>query len=255
VPADEHGRINIEKLGEINSNTILIIQAGNVNTGAFDPIGKLCDIAHENKAWVHVDGAFGLWAATSEKKRHLTEGIEKADSISADAHKTLNIPYDSGIIICQHRNQFLRSMHAKGDYLIYSNFRDGMNYTPEMSRRARIIELWAGLKFLGKSGVNKLVDHLCGVACHIAQDLKQIGYEILNQVVFNQILVFYKNSAKTEKILDILQNSGELWCGGSKWDEKSVIRISICSWATNEKDITRTIQVMANAKNEVDRIQ
>ena len=247
VPADEQGRIIVGEVGDIDSSTILIIQAGNVNSGSFDPIDELCDIANKNHAWVHIDGAFGLWAATSEKKSHLTRGIEKADSISTDAHKTLNIPYDSGIIICSHRELFLKAMHAQGDYIIYSKNRDGMNYTPEMSRRARIVELWAALKYLGKNGVTTLIDHLCNTATFISKEIQKIGYQLINDVVFNQVLVFYKSSKKTEEIIQLLQKSGEIWLGGSKWNGKSVIRISICSWAITEMDIIRTIQAMQKA--------
>ncbi len=247
VPSDEQGRIIVSEVGDIDSSTILIIQAGNVNTGAFDPIDELCDIANKNQAWVHIDGAFGLWAATSEKTSYLTRGIEKANSLSTDAHKTLNIPYDSGIIICRHRDLFLKAMHAHGDYILYSNHRDGMNYTPEMSRRARIVEFWAALKYLGKNGVAALIDHLCHTAHIMSEELHKIGFQILNDVVFNQILVFYENSEKTETLIKILQQSGEIWLGGSKWKQKSVIRISICSWAITNKDIIQTINAMQKA--------
>ena len=188
VPTDDEGRMRADRLPEIDQRTLVVTQAGNVNSGAFDPVGEICDLAHPAGAWVHVDGAFGLWAAASRAKRHLFDGIEKADSWAADAHKTLNAPYDSGIVMCRSREALLRAFEASAEYFHWSEKRDGMAYTPSMSKRARAVELWAILKVLGRSGVERLVDGLCEKATYFAQLLEGEGFRIHNEVVFNQVL-------------------------------------------------------------------
>jgi glutamate/tyrosine decarboxylase-like PLP-dependent enzyme len=157
VAADAQGRIKADKVPELDSSTILILQAGNVNSGAFDDFELTCERARAADSWVHIDGAFGLWAAASAQLKHLTNGIELADSWSFDGHKTLNTPYDSGVIMCRDRDALVNALHASGAYIVYSDNRDGMLYTPEMSRRSRVFELWAALKYLGKSGLDELV--------------------------------------------------------------------------------------------------
>ena len=189
IPVDEQGRMMAKELPALNSNTLVILQAGNVNSGSFDPIDEICDLANAAGAWVHVDGAFGLWAAASEKYRHLTKGIEKADSWSVDGHKTLNTPYDCGMVICRHRETLVSAMQASGSYILYSAERDGMLYSADMSRRARAVELWATLKLLGREGVEALVDGLCERAAQFAELIKQEDFSVLNEVVFNQVLV------------------------------------------------------------------
>ena len=251
VPADDQGRIPIDKLPEIDGNTLLIVQAGNVNSGAFDPIDTLCDIANKAGAWVHVDGAFGLWAASSENYRSLTKGIGKADSWSVDAHKTLNAPYDCGIVLCKDRSALVRAMQATGSYIQYSESRDGMLYTPEMSRRARGIELWATLRYLGKSGVQDLVDCLCAHAEYFAQKLSENGFTVLNEVVFNQILIKCENAAVTNATLKNIQSSGKCWCGGTVWQSEPAIRISVCSWQTTKKDIDECIDTFIECRERV----
>ena len=175
APVDEQGRMRADLLPPLDSNTLLILQAGNVNSGSFDPLDELCQRARAAEAWVHVDGAFGLWAAASAKQRHLTRGMEKANSWSVDGHKTLNTPYDNGIVLCKHPQALSAAMQATGSYIIYGENRDGMLYTPEMSRRSRAIELWATLKSIGKSGVEELVDGLCERAQQCAQELERPG--------------------------------------------------------------------------------
>ncbi len=248
VPADEQGRFSVEKLPAIDSNTLLIVQAGNVNSGAFDELDALCDIANKADAWVHIDGAFGLWAAASENHRNLTKGIEKADSWSVDAHKTLNAPFDCGIVLCKDRSSLVRAMQATGSYIQYSENRDGMLYTPEMSRRARSVELWATLKYLGKSGIQEIVDRLCDHAKYFAQKLSENGFTVLNEVVFNQILIKCETSDMTKATLNNIQASGACWCGGAVWHNEPVIRISVCSWQTTKEDIDDCVDTFINCR-------
>jgi glutamate/tyrosine decarboxylase-like PLP-dependent enzyme len=252
VPTDNHGRMITEKMPELDSNCLVIAQAGNVNTGAFDPFDEICDRARRVDAWVHIDGAFGLWAAGSRTKKFLTHGIEKADSWSVDAHKTLNAPYDCGIILCKHREALVKAMQATGSYIHYSDKRDGMHYTPEMSRRARVVELWATLKSLGREGVDELVDRLCNHAKRFAENLHAKGFRILNDVVFNQVLVACDTPECTKLTLENIQKSGECWCGGAVWNGEPVIRISVCSWATTLADVERSISAFVNARDLVD---
>ncbi|MCL1965421.1 MAG: aminotransferase class V-fold PLP-dependent enzyme [Firmicutes bacterium] len=246
VPVDEQGRMRTEALPPLDSNTLLLVQAGNVNGGAFDPIDEICGIANEAGAWVHVDGAFGLWAAACEHTRYLTKGMEKADSWSADAHKTLNAPYDCGIVLCKNTTALRNAMQASGSYIQYSENRDGMLYTPEMSRRARSVELWATLKYFGKSGIDALVNHLCGMAKYFAAGLAKNGFIIENEVVFNQIMVRCERSGETEALLQKIQSSGTCWCGGATWKNKPILRISVCSWRTTPDDIDECIKVFAD---------
>ena len=251
VPVDDQGRIKPELVPELNERTLLILQAGNINSGAFDDFKTLCQKARKSGAWVHVDGAFGLWAAASDNLNYLTNGVELADSWSVDAHKTLNAPYDNGIILCNNREALTNALHMTGSYIIYSDHRDGMLYTPDMSRRARIVELWATLKSLGKRGVSELVEDLHDKAKYFADALGKDGFIIKNKVCFNQILVSLGNPNTTENVLRHIQNSKECWCGGAKWNNESVIRISVCSYRTTYKDIDRSVNAFVKAKEEV----
>lgn len=237
VPTDGQGRIKADEIPELDNRTLLILQAGNVNTGAFDDFDSICRKANAAGAWVHIDGAFGLWAAACEKMNHLTKGIELADSWSVDAHKTLNAPYDNGIILCRHKDILVNAMHMTGSYIIYNENRDGMLYTPEMSRRARAIDLWATLKGLGRRGVAELVEELHCKAVYFSRLLQDGGLQILNDVVYNQVLVYFDNDRKTEALIKGVQESGVCWMGGSKWSGKSVMRISVCSYKTTYDDI------------------
>ena len=248
VPTDKYGRMQAEALPALDSNTLLILQAGNVNGGAFDPIDEICDVANEAKAWVHIDGAFGLWAAACEDKKHLTKGIEKADSWAVDAHKTLNSPYGCGIVLCKNRQALVNAMQASGSYIQFSEKRDSMLYTLEMSKRARCVELWATLKYLGKSGIDGLVKHLCEMTEYFSEGLRQNGFIVDNAVEFNQIIVRCDNDIATEKLLDKIQASGKCWCGGAKWNGNAVIRLSICSWQTNRTDIEESIKLFSELK-------
>ncbi|MBN1881272.1 MAG: aspartate aminotransferase family protein [Deltaproteobacteria bacterium] len=250
VETDAQGRMIPFEIPELDESTILILQAGNVSSGAFDPFDEICEKASSVKAWVHIDGAFGLWAAASDRLSHLTKGMEKADSFSVDGHKTLNTPYDSGIVLCSDRDALTHSLHASGSYIAYSENRDGMLYTQEMSRRARVVELWAALKYLGREGVDELVFGLHSRALQMAKELKAEDFQILNDVVFNQVLVSCDNDAVTEQTMRYIQESGECWVGGAVWDGKKVIRISVCSWATTEDDITRSVGAFVAARKK-----
>ena len=251
VETDTQGRIIPSEIPELDERTILILQAGNVSSGAFDSFDETCEKANKANAWVHIDGAFGLWAAASGRLKHLTKGMKKANSFSVDGHKTLNTPYDSGIVLCNDKEALTHALHASGSYIAYSENRDGMLYTPEMSRRARAIELWAALKYLGKEGVDELVSGLHQRAVQIGRELKTENFQILNDVVFNQVLVACDSDEITVQTLQHIQESGECWVGGASWDGKAVIRVSICSWATTEDDITRCVSAFVSARDKV----
>ncbi len=250
VPVDEQGRMIASKVPPLDNNSLVILQAGNVNSGSFDPVDEVCILAQKANAWVHVDGAFGLWAAVSRSKKYLTKGIEKADSWSLDAHKTLNTPYDGGIILCKHRESMASAMQSVGSYILYSENRDGMLYTPEMSRRNRAAEIWTTLKVIGRNGVEELVDGLCDRSKQFEALMTENGFQVLNEVVFNQILVTCDSADETSATLRNLQQSGEAWCGGAMWHNNSVIRVSVSSWATTEKDIERTVSAFVKAREE-----
>jgi len=255
VPVDRQGRLDLNKMPEIDNKTLLVIQAGNVNTGAFDPIDELCDLAKQAGSWVHIDGAFGLWAAASQKTISLTKGLEKADSWSVDGHKTLNTPYDCGIILCKHKDILVEAMQASGSYIQYGDQRDSMLFTPEMSRRSRAVELWATLKLLGKNGVDTLVSNLCENAQLFASQLRSEGFTILNDVVFNQVLVACESPDITAATLLNIQNSGKCWCGGSVWNDQPVIRISVCSWKTTRADVEYSVASFAEALKKATELQ
>ncbi len=248
VPAEQQGRFDVSQMPPLDDRTLLILQAGNVNSGAFDPFVPLCNAAREAGAWVHIDGAFGLWARASQSTAHLTAGVDLANSWSVDAHKTLNSPYDCGIIICRDRQALVGALQASDSYLQFGEGRDGMLYTLEMSRRARGLELWAALKSLGRTGIDQLVAQLCRRARQFAGELRTQGFRILNDVVFNQVLVACDSPELTMPTLELIQASGECWCGASQWQGEIVIRISVCSWATTEEDVQRSVAAFVAAR-------
>lgn len=253
VDVDEQGRIKPNMLPELDDRTLLILQAGNVNSGSFDPFVEICEKANQAGVWVHIDGAFGLWAAAAQSLSYLTQGIEKANSWSVDGHKTLNTPYDSGIILCDDKDALVSALHMTGSYIVVSDERDGMFYTPEMSRRARAIELWATLKYLGRSGIDEMITGLHQRAVQFAQELKKNGFEVLNNVVFNQVLVACETDEITNRTLQNIQEARECWVGGSAWFDRAVIRISVCSWATTEADVSRSVRSFAAAREKASR--
>jgi glutamate/tyrosine decarboxylase-like PLP-dependent enzyme len=250
IDVDYQGRILEESMPELDDKTILLLQAGNVNSGSFDNFDLICDEAKKANSWIHIDGAFGLWASGSEKLMYLTNGIEKADSWSVDGHKTLNTPYDCGIILCKDKEAIVSALQATGSYIVYGENRDGMLYTPEMSRRARIVELWATMKYLGREGIDSLVLGLHKRAVQFSIELREKGFQILNEVVFNQVLVCCENDEITQKTLESVQESLECWCGTAQWNGRIVIRISVCSWATTPEDVTRSVSAFSKAYNK-----
>jgi glutamate/tyrosine decarboxylase-like PLP-dependent enzyme len=250
VDVDAQGRIMPHIIPELDDRTIVVVQAGNVNSGSFDNFTEICTKARNASAWVHVDGAFGLWAAASKKLCHLTKGVEWANSWSVDGHKTLNTPYDCGIILCEDQEAFVAALHMTGSYIILSESRDGMFFTPEMSRRARIIELWATLKYLGKAGIDQMITGLHERAVQFSNELKDNGFEILNDVVFNQVLVSCGNNELTEKTMKHIQEERVCWVGGSKWVGKSVIRISVSSWATTKEDVSLSVRSFVMSRDK-----
>jgi glutamate/tyrosine decarboxylase-like PLP-dependent enzyme len=248
VPVDSQGRMISEKMPELDDLSLVIAQAGHVCSGAFDPFVDICCRAAKANAWVHIDGAFGLWARTDQRFDHMTSGIELADSWSVDAHKTLNAPYDNGIIFCKHPETLVQSMHLAGSYIRASTERDGMFFTPEMSRRARAVDLWSTLKGLGRQGVAELVYELHAKAVYFAKSLAQHGLEILNDVCFNQVILRDGSDAQTEALMVAIQRSGVLWLGGAKWEGKSVMRISVSSYRTTYSDIDLCVEKIAELR-------
>lgn len=253
VPADRQGRLVVERMPELDARCLVIAQSGNVSTGSFDPLDEIGDRCRRAGAWLHVDGAFGLWAAATPSYRLLTRGLEKADSWSVDAHKTLNTPYDCGVILCRDAGALVSALQATDSYILYGEHRDGMLYTPEMSRRARAVDLWATLKALGRSGVEALVDRLCEHAQRFGTQLRARGFRVLNDVVFNQVLVACANADLTKETLRRVQESGECWCGGAVWEGEPVIRISVCSWATTTEDVDRSVAAFVDARERASR--
>jgi glutamate/tyrosine decarboxylase-like PLP-dependent enzyme len=244
VEADGQGRMRTDKIPRLSERTIVCIQAGNVNTGAFDPAREICARAQEQGAWVHVDGAFGLWAAVSPKYRHLTEGFEMADSWATDAHKWPNVNYDSGIIIVRDPLALQSAMSLTAAYLEPGARREPMHHTPEASRRARGVELWAGLKSLGRSGLRALIERTCAHAQRFAEGLRTARFDVLNEVVLNQVLVSFGSAENTREVIRRIQEDGTCWCGPTEWQGKAAMRISVSSWMTTEEDVERSLQAI-----------
>jgi glutamate/tyrosine decarboxylase-like PLP-dependent enzyme len=240
VAADGQGRIIPEKIPVSDKPTIICAQAGNVNTGSFDDVETICGLRGKN-TWVHVDGAFGLWAAASAKKKHLTRGIELADSWATDAHKWLNVPYDSGIVFVRDKAALFAAMSASSAaYITTGAAREPFQYVPEMSRQARAIPVWAALKSLGKNGLEAMIERNCEQAALFAGLLEKHGYTILNEVVLNQALVHFGDLKQTQAAIKAIQEAGICWCGGTVWQGKPAIRISISNWSTTDEDIRRS---------------
>lgn len=248
VDVDNHGRIIPESIPQLDENTILILQAGNVNSGAFDDFEIICEKAKKANTWVHIDGAFGLWAQAVNELKYLTKGIENASSWAVDGHKTLNTPYDCGIILCADQEAMTSALHMSGSYIIESTERDGMFYTPEMSRRARIIELWAIMKYLGKNGIDEMILTMHQRAKQFAEEIEKIkGFYVENDIVFNQVIVRCDSDNITEQVLSNIQMLRECWLGGSMWFGKKVMRVSICSWTTTKNDISKSVKSFEKA--------
>jgi glutamate/tyrosine decarboxylase-like PLP-dependent enzyme len=256
VPTDEQGRIIPDNFPELDALTFVCLQAGNVNTGAIDPVKTICIAAKEKGAWVHIDGAFGLWARASSNKIQMTDGSELADSWAVDLHKWLNVPYDSGLVICRHPQILQNALSVTAAYLPEVSEPDQFFYTPEMSRRARGIDTWAAISSLGKKGVVDLIERCCSLAEKFADDLRNAGFEILNEVVLNQVLVSFGDAEATNRIIKKIQEDGTCWCGGTVWKGKTAMRISVSSWMTTEEDIDLCSKTITRiAKKELELVQ
>jgi glutamate/tyrosine decarboxylase-like PLP-dependent enzyme len=245
VPVDDQGRMRADALPAIKGPTILCLQAGNVNTGAFDPFGRLIEAAQAAGAWVHIDGAFGLWAKAAPSLRHLAHGLERADSWATDAHKWLNVPFDSGLAFSRDAGALHAAMAITAEYLPTATpNRNPSDYTPELSRRARGVEVWAALRSLGRAGLAELVERNCRQARRFAEGLRAAGYAVLNEVVLNQVLVRFGDAQKTRAIVTALQRDGTCWCGTTVWQGHTAMRISVSSWATTDADVERSLGAM-----------
>ena len=242
LPVDGQGRIIARDLPPLTGPSIVCLQAGNVNTGAFDPAPALCAWAHEHEAWVHVDGAFGLWARATESVAAQATGYELADSWATDAHKWLNVPYDCGIAMVRDDAALLAAMAMTAAYLPPSGVRDPMHYSPDGSRRARAVDVWSALAFLGRRGVADLVDRCCAHAARMASGLTTAGHHVLNEVTLNQVLVSFGSDAATAQVIAAVQAAGVCWCGGTRWQGRDAMRISVSSYATTDADIDASLQ-------------
>jgi glutamate/tyrosine decarboxylase-like PLP-dependent enzyme len=251
VPVDGQGRLRAEALPDMAGPTIVCMQAGNVNSGAFDPAHEICAAAHEAGAWVHVDGAFGLWAAASPQLAHLAAGVNEADSWATDAHKWLNVPYDSGLVFCRNAEHIKAAMSVSAAYLMRSEHREPSHYTPELSRRARGIEIWAALRSLGKAGLADLFERHVHYAQRFAEGLRNAGYDVLNDVVLNQVVVTFGDAEITQQVIKAIQDEGTLWAGGTQWHGHTAMRISVSAWATTEADVERSLEAIIRVAQSV----
>lgn len=242
VPVDGQGRLRADALPRLDGPTIVCVQAGNVNTGAVDPIAAVVAAARAQGAWVHVDGAFGLWAAASPSLASLVDGLAQADSWATDAHKWLNVPYDSGIAIVRDADALRAAMAVTADYLPSDTlWRNPSDFTPELSRRARGIDVWAALRTLGRSGLAQMIERCCAHARRFARELQAGGATVLNEVVLNQVLVAFGDAATTRRVVEAVQRDGTCWCGPTVWQGRTAMRISVSSWATTEEDVSLSI--------------
>ena len=260
VAIDDQGAIDPDDLARVlaggpASPTIVCLQAGNVNSGAFDDLERAAALAHDHGAWVHVDGAFGLWAAASPTTRHLTAGIETADSWATDGHKWLNVPYDCGYTFCAHPEAHAAAMAYTAAYLTgqgAGGLRAPSDFVLESSRRARGFATWAALRQLGRRGVADLVDGCCALARRFADHLSALdGVTVANDVVLNQVLVGFGDDDRTDKVVDAVQRSGECWMGATTWHGRRLMRIAVSSWRTTEADVDRSVAAIRTAMSAV----
>jgi glutamate/tyrosine decarboxylase-like PLP-dependent enzyme len=256
VPADANGAIDAAALAAAlaeapSTPTIVCAQSGNVNTGACDDLTTVCDAAQEHSAWVHVDGAFGLWAGASPRHRHLVEGVERADSWAADGHKWLNVPYDSGYVFCAHPDAHLAAMSFTAAYLVGHGsgpVRAPSDYVSESSRRARGFATWAALQELGRRGVSELVGRNCDLARRFADRLGELdGVVVANDVVLNQVLVGFGDDDRTDAVIAEVQQDGTCWMGGTTWHGQRLMRISVSNWTTTEDDVDASVDAIVRA--------
>jgi glutamate/tyrosine decarboxylase-like PLP-dependent enzyme len=248
VPADDQGRLRADALpGDVTGPAVICVQAGEVNTGAFDPFPAVIDWARARGAWVHADGAFGLWALADPSRSHLTAGLAQADSWAADGHKWLNVPYDCGLALVRRPEDLRRSFAAVAGYLPSGAGFEAMHHTPQSSQRARQVEVWAVLRTLGRQGVADLVVRSCDHAQAMAARLREAGLEILNDVVLNQILVRASSDEQTLAMISAVQDDGTCWCGPTTWRGQAAMRISVSGWATSADDIAASADAIIAA--------
>jgi glutamate/tyrosine decarboxylase-like PLP-dependent enzyme len=251
VDVDGQGRMRLACIPDLKGPTIVCVQAGNVNTGAFDPIADICEKTRTaDNVWVHVDGAFGLWAAVSPTRAYLTQGIQQADSWATDAHKWLNVPYDSGIVFVRKAQALIAAMSTTAAYLIESGKREPFHHVPELSRRARGLEVWAALRSLGKKGLADLIEMNCRQATRFAERLRSAGYAVLNDVTLNQVLVSFGDPETTDRVIRRVQEDGTCWCGGTMWQGKCAMRISVSSWRTTDQDVELALNAILRIAEE-----
>ena len=251
VPTDSQGRMRSDAFPKLTAPALICIQAGNVNTGAFDPAHEICAAAQDSGSWVHVDGAFGLWAACAPERAYLMAGFGEADSWATDAHKWLNVPYDSGLAFVRDGASLYQALNLQAAYLTPGALRDPMQWTPESSRRARGIEVWAALKSLGRAGLADLVERTCKHAERFAEGLRAAGHSVLNDVVINQVLVRFKDDETTQAVIEAVQRDGTCWCGGTVWHGQRAMRISVSSWLTDEEDVEWSLDAILRAAKQV----
>ncbi|MGH7957470.1 MAG: pyridoxal phosphate-dependent decarboxylase family protein, partial [Opitutaceae bacterium] len=248
VPVDAQGRMRVDAFPELKGPTIVCVQAGNVNTGAFDPIDEIGRRARAAGAWVHVDGAFGLWAAATPSHDGICGGMAEADSWATDAHKWLNVPYDCGLAFVRDSHALQAAMAITAEYLpTDTEFRNPADFTLELSRRARGVEVWAALRTLGRSGIAELIERNCAQARRFATRLSARGFEVLNEVVLNQVLVAFGDAERTKSVIQRVQEEGTCWAGVTVWQGRTAMRISVCSWATTDVDVDRSVDAIVRA--------
>jgi glutamate/tyrosine decarboxylase-like PLP-dependent enzyme len=251
VPTDSQGRMRSDAFPKLTAPALICIQAGNVNTGAFDPAHEICAAARESGSWVHVDGAFGLWVACAPERAHLMRGVGDADSWATDAHKWLNVPYDCGLAFVKNGPALYEALNLQAAYLTPGTLRDPMQWTPESSRRARGVEVWAALKSLGRSGLAEMVERTCRHAQRFAEGLRAAGHSVLNEVVVNQVLVRFADDETTQAVIEAVQRDKTCWCGGTVWQGKRAMRISVSSWVTDEEDVEWSLDAILRAAKQV----
>ena len=245
VPTDAQGRMRADAFPTISGPTIVCLQAGNVNTGSFDPIAELGPRARAAGAWVHIDGAFGLWARVAPTRAHLARGMEHADSWATDAHKWLNVPYDSGVAFVRDGDALRQAMAVTAEYLpTETKQRNPSDFTPELSRRARGVDVWAAMRSLGRSGISEMVERHCRQARLFATGLARLGYEILNEVALNQVLVSFGTPAQTKRMIAAIQADGTMWAGETLWQGRTAMRISVIGWSTTDADVEKCLDAI-----------
>jgi glutamate/tyrosine decarboxylase-like PLP-dependent enzyme len=253
IEVDDQGRMRADKIPALKGPAIFCAQAGNIDSGAFDPLDEICDRAQDINAWVHVDGAFGLWAMASSQFSEQCKGIDRADSWATDAHKWLNVPYDCGLAFVRDASALKNAMAITAAYLVTeSTERNPSDYTPELSRRARGVEVWATLRTLGRSGVADLIERCCRHARTFADGLSKAGYEVLNDVVLNQVLVSFGDREKTLSVVHAIQEDGTCWCGSTVWQGRTAMRISVSNWSTTDDDVAASLDAMIRSARHGD---